>query len=146
MSGEGADEGLSIGELSQRTGCPIETIRYYERIGIMLEPPRTAGRHRVYGGRDLRRLTLICRARELGFPLDQVRSLLAMAANADVPRDQVRALTASHLDEVRGKITRLLDVEHRLSRLVGGCPEGGGADCPIIAWLDGTASPPPGAG
>ncbi len=70
---------MLIGSLSKRTGCNIETIRYYERIGIMPKPPRTEGGHRVYTRDRLKRLTFIRRSRELGFTLDQVRNLLSLA-------------------------------------------------------------------
>jgi len=73
--------GLQIGELSKRTGCNIETIRYYERISLLPAPPRSAGRYRIYDNADVRCLTFIRRARELGFTLDQVRTLLKLSAN-----------------------------------------------------------------
>ena len=69
---------LSIGALSKHTDCNIETIRYYERIGMLPEPPRTAGGHRVYGEDDLKRLVFIRRSRELGFNLEDVRGLLCL--------------------------------------------------------------------
>src|SRR5947207_14413589 len=73
--------GIQIGELSKRTGCNIETIRYYERISLLAAPPRSAGRYRIYDNADVRRLAFIRRARELGFTLDQVRALLALSEN-----------------------------------------------------------------
>src|ERR1700739_2452712 len=75
-----ADAAIPIGELSRRTGCNIETIRYYERIGLMPEPPRR-GRYRSYGPEDVGRLGFVRRARELGFTLDEVRALLGLAAD-----------------------------------------------------------------
>jgi MerR family mercuric resistance operon transcriptional regulator len=74
---------MTIGPLSEKTGCNIETIRYYERIGMMPKPPRTAGGHRVYREEHLKRLTFIRRSRELGFTLDQVRNLLLLVDGDD---------------------------------------------------------------
>src|SRR6516162_1396470 len=71
--------GIQIGELSRRTKCNIETIRYYERIALLPAPARRAGCYRVYGGDDVRRLTFIRRARQLGFTLEAVRALLTLA-------------------------------------------------------------------
>jgi len=73
--------GIQIGELSRRTGCNIETIRYYERITLLPPPVRSAGGYRVYETADVRRLAFIRRARELGFTLDEVRALLALSEN-----------------------------------------------------------------
>jgi DNA-binding transcriptional MerR regulator len=72
--------GIRIGELSRRTGCNIETIRYYERIGLLPAPVRSAGRYRLYDTADLRRLSFIRRARDLGSTLDEVRSLVFLSA------------------------------------------------------------------
>jgi DNA-binding transcriptional MerR regulator len=72
--------GIQIGELARQSGCNIETIRYYERIGLLPAPPRSAGRYRLYDAPDVRRLAFVRRARELGFTLDQVRHLLALSA------------------------------------------------------------------
>ncbi len=69
---------IQIGELSRRTGCSIETIRYYERIGMLPRPLRNASRYRLYGGGDVERLTFVRRARGLGFALEAVRALLAL--------------------------------------------------------------------
>jgi len=70
---------IRIGELSRRTGCNIETIRYYERIGLLPAPVRSDGRYRLYDTADLRRLSVIRRARELGFTLDEVRSRISFS-------------------------------------------------------------------
>ena len=69
---------FGIGELSQRTGVNIETVRYYEKIDLLPRPPRTEGGHRVYSGTHLKRLVFIRRSRELGFTLDEIRNLLGM--------------------------------------------------------------------
>src|SRR5215510_12826753 len=102
---------VTIGELSQRTGVNIETIRYYERIGLLPAPPRSAGRHRLYGEPYRRRLVFIRRARELGFSLEEVRALLCLGgAHALTCRD-VRALTQHHIEAIRAKIRDLRKLE-----------------------------------
>src|SRR5882757_9607973 len=105
-----ADQAIQIGELSRRTGCNIETIRYYERIGLMPAPPRR-GRYRSYGGEDVGRLGFVRRARELGFTLDDVRALLGLAAGGAAACADVRDLAASHLVDVRARIADLKRME-----------------------------------
>ena len=99
-----ADTAIPIGELSRRTGCNIETIRYYERIGLMPAPPRR-GRYRSYGADDVGRLGFVRRARELGFTLDEVRALLGLAGGGHASCAEVRNLAASHLKDVRTRRT-----------------------------------------
>ncbi len=70
---------IRIGELSRLTGCNVETVRYYERVGLLPRPPRSAAQYRLYNSADVRRLAFVRRARELGFTLDEIRTLLALA-------------------------------------------------------------------
>jgi MerR family transcriptional regulator, mercuric resistance operon regulatory protein len=126
--------GIQIGELSRRTGCNIETIRYYERIGLLREPARSAGRYRVYDG-DVRRLAFIRRARELSFKLDEVRTLLTLSANDEAARADVRELAESHLAEGRAKIADLRAMERVLADAVRRCAAGEALGCPIIDAL-----------
>ncbi len=127
--------GIQIGELSSRTGCNIETIRYYERIGLLREPARSAGRYRVYDTGDVRRLAFIRRARELGFKLDEVRTLLTLSANDEAACADVRELAESHLAEVRAKIADLRAMERVLADAVRRCTAGEALGCPIIDAL-----------
>jgi len=102
-------DGIAIGEVSRRTGCNIETIRYYERIGLLPAPDRQ-GRFRRYGLGDVRRLTFVRRARELGFTLDGVRALLMLSATDDQRAcAEVRGISAAHLAGVRPRIDCRLD-------------------------------------
>ena len=127
--------GIQIGELSRRTGCNIETIRYYERISLLRAPARSAGRYRVYDT-AVRRLAFIRRARELGFTLDDVRALLALSANDRQDTcAQVRELAAGHLAEVRAKIADLRAMERVLADAVRRCTAGELPGCPIIDAL-----------
>jgi MerR family mercuric resistance operon transcriptional regulator len=99
---------LSIGQLSRRAGVNIETIRYYERIQILPAPPRTAGGRRAYGPAETRSLTFIRRSRELGFSLDEIRALLALARDSGTNTcAEVRKLAAHHLADVQARIADL---------------------------------------
>ncbi|MDH3701957.1 MAG: helix-turn-helix domain-containing protein [Alphaproteobacteria bacterium] len=123
------------GRLSKRTGCNIETIRYYESIGLVPDPPRTAGRHRVYGEEHLKRLTFICRSRELGFSLSEIRSLLALVDGGDSSCAEVQALTLAHVGDVKRKIADLRRMERVLSAMAVQCEDDEIPECPIIDAL-----------
>jgi MerR family mercuric resistance operon transcriptional regulator len=128
--------GIKIGDLSKRTGCNIETIRYYERISLLPAPARSAGRYRIYDNAGVRRLAFIRRARALGFTLDQVCALLALSENdRQGACTEVRELAARHLGEVRAKIADLRTMEHILADAVQRCAAAELSDCPIIDAL-----------
>jgi len=131
---------LSIGELSRRTGANIETIRYYERIGMLPAPPRTASGRRIYGLVETRTLTFIRRSRELGFTLDEIRALLALATdNGANTCSQVRELAARHLAHVDAKIADLRAIASVLSDAVRRCDAGELPGCPLIDALSAQA-------
>ncbi|MGE3280059.1 MAG: helix-turn-helix domain-containing protein [Alphaproteobacteria bacterium] len=131
-----ADLAISIGELSRRTGVNIETIRYYERVGILPAPPRAASGRRIYGAADTRILLFVRRARELGYTLDQIRTLLALAANdASGKCAEVREIAAGHLAEIRMKIADLRAMEALLAETVAQCDAGALPTCPVIETL-----------
>lgn len=129
-------QAIPIGELSRRTGCNIETIRYYERIGLIPVPPRR-GRYRSYSPEDANRLGFVRRARELGFTLDEVRALSGLAAGGQASCAEARDLAASHLKDVRARITDLRRMERVLAETVRACETGNAAGCPLIAALSG---------
>jgi MerR family mercuric resistance operon transcriptional regulator len=132
---------IHIGELSRRTGCNVETIRYYERVGLLPRPPRSAARYRLYDGADVDRLAFVRRGRELGFTLDQVRALLALSVNnGEDTCSEVRQLAAGHLAEVRAKIADLCAMERVLSNAVRRCDAGELPGCPLIDTLSATAA------
>lgn len=129
-----ADQAIQIGELSRRTGCNIETIRYYERIGLMPAPPRR-GRYRSYDADHVGRLGFVRRARELGFTLDEVRALLGLASGGQASCADVRTLAASHLMDVRARIADLQRMERVLADSVRACDAGQDFGCPMIQSL-----------
>ena len=122
------------GELAQQSGCNIETVRFYERLGLLPAPPRTAGGHRDYAPEHLRRLTFIRRSRALGFTLDEVRSLLALVGG-DWTCAEVRAMTIEHLADVRRKIADLEKLERVLEDMTAQCEGGALPECPIVDAL-----------
>jgi MerR family mercuric resistance operon transcriptional regulator len=126
--------GFQIGELSRRAGCNIETIRYYERIGL-LPKPRRSGRYRNYDPDDAERLAFIRRARELGFTLDEVRTLLALAAGGAESCLEARTLAMAHLGDVRARIADLKRMERTLAAHVRTCDAGDNVACPMIESL-----------
>ncbi len=126
---------LSIGRLSERTGCNIETIRYYEKIGLLAAPPRTAGGHRVYGTGHAKRLGFIRRSRELGFSLDEVRALLGLADGEECNCGKVKEITLHHLRSVKEKIRDLRSLERTLAAISSECEGGIAPNCPILEAL-----------
>ena len=127
--------GLGIGDLAKRTGTTVETIRYYERIGLLPPPARTAGNYRSYAEMHLARLSFIRRARDLGFPLDNVRDLLGLADQHDGTCDAVDVIARRHLAEVERKIADLSALRDQLADVIGQCRHGSVAECRIIEAL-----------
>lgn len=132
---------LTIGELGKATGTKVETIRYYERIGLLAKPERTGGNYRAYSRAELDRLSFIRRARALGFPLDQVRDLIDLADRRDQSCATVDMLATAHLGEVDRKIADLQALRRELSNLLAQCSRGTIADCRIIDSLAPATAP-----
>jgi MerR family mercuric resistance operon transcriptional regulator len=135
MRDQAAVKGLQRAELARRTGCNLETIRYYEKVRLLPEPPRTAGGYRSYDTTHERRLRFVLRARELGFSLDEIRELLHLVDERDQPCAEVRAVAAAHLDDVRAKIADLKRMERVLKDVVAQCADGTQPECPLIETL-----------
>jgi MerR family mercuric resistance operon transcriptional regulator len=127
--------GLTIGALSEQSGVNIETIRYYETIGVMPTPARSGGGYRIYGPDEVKRLHFVRRGRELGFSLDDLRGLLRLVDGHRFTCAQVRMLTVDHLAEVRSKITDLRRIERVMADMVAQCTGNRVPDCPIIDAL-----------
>jgi MerR family transcriptional regulator, mercuric resistance operon regulatory protein len=126
---------ITIGELSKQTGCNIETIRYYEKIGLLPTPPRSDGGYRLYGNEHTRRVQFVRRARTLGFTLEEIRRLLRLAADGKNTCAEAHEVASSHLDDVRKKISDLRVMEHVLVDTVRRCESGGQTTCPLIEAL-----------
>ncbi|MPZ10575.1 MAG: MerR family transcriptional regulator [Kiloniellaceae bacterium] len=126
---------LTRGVVSKLTGCNLETIRYYEQIGLMPPPPRSEGGHRLYDDNLLRRLNFIRRCRELGFSLEEVRGLLTLVDGGTYTRGEVKDRTVAHLRSVRSKIVDLKVLEKTLKEMVSKCVGDEVPDCPVIDAL-----------
>ena len=120
---ETASARFAIGVLSTRTGCHVETIRYYERAGLLPAPERTGSGYRRYGTVELRRLAFIRRARALGFSIKEIRALLGLADHTRRPCAEARLVAAAHLEDVRSKIADL-------TQTVARCGDVAGRHCP----------------
>ena len=132
-------QSITIGEMSRRTGVNIETIRYYERIGVMPRPRRTGGGHRAYDGDQLKRLHFVRRGRELGFSLGEVRAMLRLVDDGALTCGEIHAITVAHLADVKQKLTDLRRLESVLEEMAAECSRGDIPDCPIIEILFGDA-------
>lgn len=128
-------DNFSIGVLSTRSGVNIETIRYYERVGLLRKPPRTARGYRLYRPADIDRLRFIRRARDLGFALDDIRRLLDLSDQKSRSCRRVAAIATRHLVDVRAKLSDLERMEGVLSGLVSSYSEGTMPDCPLLETL-----------
>ncbi len=132
---------LPIGQLSRQSGVNIETIRYYEKIGIMPAPGRSAGGYRLYAPDHLKRLSFVRRGRELGFSLDELRGLLRLVDGHSYTCGQVRALTLEHVAQVRRKIADLRRLERVMADMAAQCTGARIPKCPVIdALFDGRAA------
>lgn len=126
---------MKIGELAQATATKVETVRFYEKAGLLPPPARTDANYRSYGPAHLQRLSFIRRARDLGFSLDAVRDLLELADDRGKPCGAVDAIASGHLAEVERKIADLSAMREELTRVIGSCRHNTVADCKIIETL-----------
>lgn len=127
---------LPIGGLAEITGVKVETIRYYEQVGLLPEPERTEGNQRRYGRRHRDRLAFIKHARDLGFAVENIRVLLRLSDKPGMACDDAHAIAIRHLADVRDKVVRLQLLERELQRIAHSCTGGGAVcDCKIIESL-----------
>ena len=126
---------LSIGKLSQQSGVNIETIRYYEKIGVMPAPGRSAGGFRIYEPDHLKRLSFVRRGRQLGFSLDEIRNLLRLVDGHGHTCAEVHALMLSHLAEIRRKIRDLRRLQRAMAEMAARCSGESVPECPIVDAL-----------
>jgi Cu(I)-responsive transcriptional regulator len=126
---------MNIGKLARTTGTKAETIRYYERIGMLSLPPRTPGNYRDYSAKHVCRLAFTRRARDLGFSIGQIRALLDLADHKERSCEAVDAIAREHLAEVKRKLADLSALRRELDALIGQCRHGTIAECNIIEAL-----------
>jgi DNA-binding transcriptional MerR regulator len=126
---------MKIGELASATATKVETVRYYEKIGLLLPPARTSANYRAYGSDHLARLSFIRRARDLGFTLEAVRELLTLSDDKSQSCEAVDGIARVHLTEIDRKVRDLKSLRSELSRVLGSCSHGTVADCKIIETL-----------
>ena len=127
--------GLTIGKVSERTGCNIETIRYYEKEGLLPPPGRSAGGHRLFSTELVDRIVFIKRCRELGFPMVEIRQLLSLVDQEHASCEKVKQIAEHHLQEIEARIEDLVRMEKTLHGLVNRCSGKDVPDCPIIQAL-----------
>jgi MerR family transcriptional regulator, mercuric resistance operon regulatory protein len=125
---------LTRGTLAARTGCNIETIRYYERVGLLPPPPRSAGGHRLYG-EGLVRLNFVRRSRDLGFSIEEIRELLRLVDGGTYTCREVEQLARDHVREIRSKIVDLRRLQRVFETMAAQCSGDAVPDCPIIDAL-----------
>jgi Cu(I)-responsive transcriptional regulator len=126
---------LKIGDLAKATDTKVETIRYYEHVGLLAAPARTAGNYRAYRAGHLHRLSFIRRARDLGFSIDQVRTLLNLSDQKQRSCRAVDAIARQHLAEVERKLADLTVLRRELKELIDRCGQGTIAECRIVEAL-----------
>ena len=138
---------LTIGDLARATATKVVTVRYYERIGLLPAPARTAGNYRAYGPDHLNRLSFVRRARDLGFTVDGIADLLALWRDRSRRSAEVKALASGHVAALRRRILELEGMVDTLSHLAECCQGDARPECPILADLAGAgpAEAPPAA-
>lgn len=130
---------LTRGQLAGATGCNAETVRYYEKIGLLPEPARSAAGYRLYEDAHRRRLRFVMRARALGFTLADIRAFLHLDDGGAVSCAEVRARTERHLADIRARIADLTRIESALAATAAKCTGDELPDCPILDSLSGEA-------
>jgi Cu(I)-responsive transcriptional regulator len=126
---------MNIGELARAAETKTETIRYYERIGLLPEPPRTPGNYRDYSVAHVSRLTFARRARDLGFSIEKIRALLGLADHKEQSCEAVDAIAREHLADVKRKLADLSALRRELESMIGQCRHGTVAECRILEAL-----------
>jgi DNA-binding transcriptional MerR regulator len=128
-------DGVSIGEAAKHSGVKAPTIRYYEQIGLLAAPPRTQGNRRSYGDANLRRLAFIRHARQLGFEIEAIRTLLTLQDNPSQPCATADSIAKVRLAEVEQRLRSLTALKAELELMVDGCSHGHVATCRVIEVL-----------
>lgn len=127
--------GILRAQLARKTGCNLETIRSYEKVGLLPGPPRSSNGYRVYSPELVQRLQFILRARDLGYAMDEIRSLLSLTDTGAQTCAEVMARTELHLEDVRRRIADLQKIEVTLATTLARCTGDDVAECPILEAL-----------
>ncbi len=128
---------LTIGQVAQRVGVGIETIRFYERKGLIDEPPRKASGYRQYDEDHISRLGFIQQAKQLGFSLKEIGELLSLKAKSGTTSREIKQMAETKLADIEGKLKMLRRMQRTLKKLVDQCPgQGPTSDCPILEALN----------
>jgi MerR family mercuric resistance operon transcriptional regulator len=131
------EQTLKIGQLAQRAAVNLQTIRYYEREGLLPEPPRLSSGYRLYTDSVVRRVRFIKRAQEIGFSLAEIRELLSLRADENRERNEVRAIAQAKIADIEDKMRTLKAMKAVLNRLTERCSGCGPAsECPILESID----------
>lgn len=128
-------QNMPIGQLSRATGVKVPTVRYYEQIGLLAAPPRTQGNRRLYSANDVRRLAFIRHARELGFEIEAIRTLLTLQDDPHQSCTAADTIARARLRDVEQRIASLQSLKSELERMVEGCSHGQVAECRVIEVL-----------
>ncbi len=122
-------------EAPKASACHQETIRYYEKVGLMPPPQRSDGGYRTFSETDVDRLRFISRGRELGFSLEEIRSLLRLSDEPNMSCMEVDQMARSHLIDIQGRISELQRMAEELDRVIGGCAKEQRGNCAILGTL-----------
>ena len=125
----------TIGRVAKATGCKVQTIRYYEQIGLLPEPRRSEGNQRLYTEDTVKRLTFIRHARDLGFPLQAIRNLLKLSDTPNQSCDEADEIVLSQLEDINKRIRQLTDLKKEMERMLDHCKGGPISDCRVIEVL-----------
>jgi len=136
MKAQTTAKSLKRAELARRSGCNLETIRYYEKIGLLPDPPRSEAGYRLYDEHHLQRLRFILRARELGFPVEEIRGLLGLVDGGNQTCAEVKSRTQKHLVDVRTQIADLTRIERVLAQTAERCSGDEVPECPVLDALN----------
>ena len=136
-------DGMTRGEVAEKVGVNPETLRYYERRGLIPKPPRSDGGFRLYDESYVDRLRFIRRGKDLGFTLAEVKGLLDLRVDEEATCQDVKARAEDKLDEVTEKIRSLKQIRDALARLADACEREGGptSECPILVAMEGEKDP-----
>ena len=126
---------VTIGSMARQAGCKVQTIRYYEQIGLMPSPARTAGNQRLYDVEHLRRLKFIRHSRQLGFSLDQTKMLLKLSDHPNAACHTADEIARAHLEEIDTRIAQLQELKEEVARMVNRCSGQRISECEVIGGL-----------